>query len=215
MRENIFPRQPNRFKMSLDNEPEEILQDILYILKGCVKSDPRCQKQFYDRYLQFALKIAFRYVHSFENAALAANDAFVKIFRNIHNFEIRDPNNPEAMLMGWIKRIVINASIDYMSKESLVPQMNELSDTVWKKTDNSQSGEDKILHKELISLIRKLSPAYRVVFNLYVIDGYTHNEIAQMLNISTGTSKSNLAKARAFLQKHFIKDNNGNSLCFT
>ncbi len=191
------------------------MQDVLNILQGCINADPRCQKQLYDRYLQFALKISFRYVRSFENAAHAANDAFVKIFRHIVRFEIRDPANPEAMLMGWIKRIVINASIDYMSKESLVPQNTELPESVWKKAGVTESGENKLLYKDLIILIRKLSPAYRVVFNLYIIDGYSHSEIAKMLNISTGTSKSNLAKARAFLQKHFIKDNNGSALCFT
>lgn len=191
------------------------MQDIFYILKGCVNNDARCQKQLYDRYLQFALKISFRYVHSFENAANAVNDAFVKIFRAIHKFEIRSADNVEVMLSGWIKKIVVNASIDYVSKESLVPQTTEIPEHIWKKADSESSGESKLLYKELIVLIRKLSPGYRVVFNLYVIDGYTHPEIAQMLGISVGTSKSNLAKAKAFLQKHFIKDNNGNTLCFT
>jgi RNA polymerase sigma-70 factor (ECF subfamily) len=69
--------------------------------------------------------------------------------------------------------------------------------------------------KKLIALIRKLSPAYKLVFNLYVIDGYTHQEIANMLGISVGTSKSNLSKARAFLQKYLVKDDKGNILCFT
>ena len=72
-----------------------------------------------------------------------------------------------------------------------------------------------MVYKELIGLVRKLSPAYRVVFNLHVIDGYSHPEIAKMLGISVGTSKSNLAKAKAFLQKHLVKDDNGNVLCFT
>ena len=154
-------------------------------------------------------------MHSFDNAANAANDAFVKIFKAIHSFEIRSAENLEAMLSGWIKRIVVNASIDYMSRESLIPQMTELPETVWKKQDAAANGENKIAYKEMIILIRKLSPAYRAVFNLFVIDGYTHAEIAQMLNISVGTSKSNLSKAKAFLQIHFIIDNNGNTLCFT
>ncbi len=189
--------------------------DTYNILKGCMNNDSRFQKLFYERYLNFALKISFRYVHSFENAADAANDAFVKIFRNIHKFEIRDADKLEAMLMGWIKKIVVNASIDYMSKENLTPQNIELPDGVWNKPGSEQSGENKLAYKELILLVRKLSPGYRVVFNLYVIDGYTHAEIAAILDISVGTSKSNLAKAKAFLQKHFIKDNNGNALCFT
>jgi RNA polymerase sigma-70 factor (ECF subfamily) len=71
------------------------------------------------------------------------------------------------------------------------------------------------MYKDLISLIRKLSPAYRVVFNLHVIDGYSHQEIGRLLDISPGTSKSNLYKAKAFLQKFLIKDRKGNILCFT
>lgn len=189
------------------------MHDVLGIVKGCMNNDARCQKQLYDRYLQFALKISFRYVHSFENAADAANDAFIKIFRALPNFEIRNANNIEALLCGWIKKIVVNASIDYMSKESLVPQNKELPDLVFDRPGSELNGENKLLYKELIVLVRKLSPGYRVVFNLYVIDGYTHAEIAQMLGISVGTSKSNLAKAKAFLQKHFVKDNNGNTLC--
>lgn len=191
------------------------MPDIYNILKGCMENDSRSQKLFYERYLKFALKISFRYVHSFENAADAANDAFVKIFRNIHKFEIRDADKLEAMLMGWVKRIVVNASIDYMSKENLTPQNIALPDGVWNKPGTEQSGENNISYKELMLLVRKLSPGYRAVFNLYVIDGCSHAEIAAMLGISVGTSKSNLSKAKDFLQKHFIKDNNGNALCFT
>ena len=191
------------------------MQNIRDILEGCLSNDHRCQKLFYERYLHFVLKIAFRYVHSFENASNACNDAFVKIFKNLKHFEIRDTENFEIMLMGWMKRIVINTSIDYMSRESLTPQNVQIPEGVWKKANAAENGENKMLYKELIMLIRKLSPAYRVVFNLYVIEGYTHAEIAKMLGISAGTSKSNLAKAKAFLQKHLIKDHKGNTLCFT
>ncbi len=191
------------------------MQQLLTIVKGCMNNEAKCQKLLYDKYLHFALKISFRYVHSFENAALAANDAFVKIFKSFKSFEIRDPENIEIIILGWIKRIVINASIDFMSRENLVPQHTEISDNVWRKPAAGQTGENQLMYKELIMLIRKLSPAYRVVFNLYVIDGFSHQEIAKMLGISVGTSKSNLSKARTILQKHFIQDNNGNALCFT
>lgn len=102
-----------------------------------------------------------------------------------------------------------------MGRENLVPnntiEHKESHDT--KSIKNS--GEESIVYKELIALIRKLSPAYKVVFNLYVIDGYTHQEIADLLGISVGTSKSNLSKARAFLQKYLVNDDKGNILCFT
>ena len=178
-------------------------------------NDAKCQRIFYDRYLPYALRVSYRYVHSFENAAHAANDAFVKIFRNFTKFEIRDYDHVESMLMGWIRRIVINASIDFMSRENLVAANGTLLTESHEHSGINNRGEDNIVYKELIALIRKLSPAYKVVFNLYVIDGYSHQEIAEMLGISVGTSKSNLAKARAFLQKHLVTDTKGNVLCFT
>jgi len=191
------------------------LTDLLQIIQGCAENNAKCQKIIYDKYLGFALKTAFRYVHSYDNAAHAANDAFIKIFKAFKNFEIRDKNNIEAMLLGWMRRIVINTSIDFMLRESLVPEHIVIPEEVWNKKDNATNGENNLVYKELISLVRKLSPAYRVVFNLHVIDGYTHPEIAKMLGISVGTSKSNLAKAKTFLQKFLVKDHNGNVLCFT
>lgn len=180
-----------------------------------MENDAKCQKVFYEKYLPYALRISYRYVHSFENASHAANDAFIKIFKNFKKFEIRDYNHVETMLLGWIKRIVINASIDFMSRENLVlaNRTEQHDNGAYKNVNNN--GETQLVYKELIALIRKLSPAYKVVFNLYVIDGYTHQEIADMLGISVGTSKSNLSKARAFLQKYLVKDDKGNILCFT
>jgi RNA polymerase sigma-70 factor (ECF subfamily) len=169
----------------------------------------------YNKYLGYALKISFRYVGSYENAANAANDAFIKIFKGFEKFEIRDTKNIEAMLMGWIRKIVVNVSIDYMRKESLISERKILNKDAWMKSSASNDGDSQLMYKELIALIKKLSPAYRVVFNLHVIDGYSHQEIAEMLGISVGTSKSNLAKARAFLQKHLVTDTKGNVLCFT
>ena len=194
------------------------MKELLTIIKGCANDEAKSQRILYERYLGYALKIAFRYVGSYENAANAANDAFIKIFKGFKKFEIRDTENIEAMLMGWMRRIVINVSIDYMRKESLIAERNYFRKNGWLLNggDTSSNGGDaQLMYKELISLIKKLSPAYRVVFNLHVIDGYSHHEIAEMLGISVGTSKSNLAKARAFLQKHLVTDTQGNVLCFT
>jgi RNA polymerase sigma-70 factor (ECF subfamily) len=191
------------------------LEDLLTIIKGCANNDAKCQRILYNKYLGYALKISFRYVGSYENAANAANDAFIKIFKGFEKFEIRDTKNIEAMLMGWIRKIVVNVSIDYMRKESLISERKILNKDAWMKSSASNDGDSQLMYKELIALIKKLSPAYRVVFNLHVIDGYSHQEIAEMLGISVGTSKSNLAKARAFLQKHLVTDTKGNVLCFT
>ena len=191
------------------------MEDLPTIIKGCANNDAKCQRILYNKYLGYALKISFRYVGSYENAANAANDAFIKIFKGFEKFEIRDTKNIEAMLMGWIRKIVVNVSIDYMRKESLISERKILNKDAWMKSSASNDGDSQLMYKELIALIKKLSPAYRVVFNLHVIDGYSHQEIAEMLGISVGTSKSNLAKARAFLQKHLVTDTKGNVLCFT
>lgn len=191
------------------------MEDLFTIIKGCANNDAKCQRILYNKYLGYALKISFRYVGSYENAANAANDAFIKIFKGFEKFEIRDTKNIEAMLMGWIRKIVVNVSIDYMRKESLISERKILNKDAWMKSSASNDGDSQLMYKELIALIKKLSPAYRVVFNLHVIDGYSHQEIAEMLGISVGTSKSNLAKARAFLQKHLVTDTKGNVLCFT
>lgn len=191
------------------------MKELLTIVNGCAAQEARCQKLFYEQYLGYALKIAYRYVGSYENAATAANDAFIRIFKGITKFEIRNTEDLEPMLLGWMRRIIINVSIDYVKKESLMSGHVVLNENAWLEADNAHNGDNQLMYKELVALIKKLSPAYRVVFNLHVIDGYSHQEIGRILGISAGTSKSNLSKAKAYLQKFLIKDQKGNILCFT
>jgi RNA polymerase sigma-70 factor (ECF subfamily) len=112
----------------------------------------------------------------------------------------------ERILMGWMRTIMINTAIDHLRKEELLPEIGAMDEDVWQHQDKSQSSEQAVLYKELIQEVKKLPPSYRVVFNMYVIDGFTHQEIAEQLGISVGTSKSNLFKARTHLQK-FIQNN--------
>ena len=101
---------------------------------------------------------------------------------------------------------MVNTAIDQLRKNSFNPEIGPLPDTVWVQEDKSQGSDRALLYKELVKEIKKLPPAYRTVFNMYVIDGFTHQEIAHKLHISVGTSKSNLSKARVFLQK-VLKNN--------
>ncbi len=192
------------------------MEQLLQLIEGCIGNDPKCQKVFYEKYLGFVLKTVYRYVSSYESAAEASNDAFVKIFRSFNNFEYRQADNPEMLLFAWMRRISINTAIDYLrvnqarKRYHAVESLNETGNDA-----GTESSDNKLLYNELIELIRRLSPSYRTVFNMYVIDGYTHQEIANILGISVGTSKSNLARARAFLQKYLVKDSEDNVLCFT
>jgi RNA polymerase sigma-70 factor (ECF subfamily) len=129
------------------------------------------------------------------------NDAFVKLFRHFEKFRNEDDEILERMLMGWIRRIVINTSIDELRKNNMTPEIGGIPEHVWEEPDKSQMADHLVLYKELVTYIKSLPPTYRIVFNMFVIDGCTHFEIADALGISIGTSKSNLSRARTFLQK--------------
>jgi RNA polymerase sigma-70 factor (ECF subfamily) len=148
----------------------------------------------------------FRYIYRYDKAVDVVNDGFVKVFRNFSKFEFRDTENIEMILMGWMRMIMINTAIDQLRKNNFLPEIGDISETIWLHEDKSQSSDQALMYKELVKEIKKLPPSYRTVFNLYVIDGFTHQEIANQLGISVGTSKSNLSKARVLLQK-IIKTN--------
>ncbi len=152
---------------------------------------------------------------SYESAAEVANDAFIKIFRAFGKFEYQHAANVESLLMAWMRRIIINTAIDHLRVNQVHKNHQPITENIWNGQEAETRADEHILYREIIELIRKLSPSYRAVFNLYVIDGYSHQEIGKMLGISVGTSKSNLARARAFLQKYLVKDNKDNVLCFT
>jgi RNA polymerase sigma factor (sigma-70 family) len=176
------------------------LDNIIQLIEGCTKQDPRSQKTLYEQFFGYLLKIAFRYVNNYQTAVNVTNDGFVKIFRFIHKFNPEDSPYPERLLMAWMKRILINTAIDDLRKNKMVHETELIPEQVWEQADNSQRADNTLLYKELIGYVKKLPPTYRAVFNMYVIDGCSHLEIGNKLGISEGTSKSNLSRARNILQ---------------
>jgi RNA polymerase sigma-70 factor (ECF subfamily) len=174
--------------------------EIIQILEGCKKQEAKYQKILYERFYGYVLKISFRYIYRYDIAVNITNDTFVKIFRHIERFRYEEVNFPERLLMAWMKRIIINTSIDELRKNNLTPEIGGIPEYVWEEVDESQKADQLLLYKELISHVKKLPQKYRMVFNMYVIDGCTHFEIANTLGISVGTSKSNLSRARGILQ---------------
>ena len=181
----------------------EILQNII---TGCIQNNQRDQKYLYEKYYGYCLKTVFRYIYRYDKAVDVVNDGFVKVFRNFSKFQFRDTENLEMILMGWMRMIMINTAIDHLRKNNFLPEIGDISESIWLLEDKSQGSDHALIYKELVKEIKKLPPSYRTVFNLYVIDGFTHQEIANQLGISVGTSKSNLSKARVLLQK-IIKTN--------
>lgn len=182
------------------------LEDMHAILEGCVRNDAKYQKMLYERYYAYAFKIVFRYIYRYEKVPDIVNDGFVKLFKGLKTFNKWESTNLEASFLSWLKRIVINTAIDELRKNNLMPEIGHIEETVWEQVPASASADDLLRYKELITEVKKLPPTYRTVFNMYVIDGYDHQEIATHLGISVGTSKSNLFKAKAYLQKLLSKD---------
>lgn len=175
------------------------------ILEGCMQNNHRAYKQLYEQYYGYSLKIVFRYISRYDKAVDVVNDGFVKVFTKLNTFHYEASQNLEARFMGWLKTILIHTAIDRLRKDSFLPEIGMTNEDIW-IADKLQSADQTLLYKELITEIKKLPPGYRVVFNMYVIDGFTHQEIANQLKISVGTSKSNLSKGKALL-RNYIKIN--------
>lgn len=186
--------------------PREIHQ-ISSLIDGCCKNDRNSQRDLYHWLYDYAMKISFRYVSRQEEAEELVNESFIKLFKNIQQFDGTRAGETEALLKGWFKRIVVNTCIDHLRRTHLKLVSQEISEESETFADDQENGVDKLMYREIIEAIKKLTPVYRTVFNLFVIEGYSHEEISKMLNISVGASKSNLSKARHNLRKIIIQHN--------
>jgi RNA polymerase sigma factor (sigma-70 family) len=162
------------------------------VVKGCLKNDRYSQKLLYENYYGSMMAVCMRYTSDREEARDVLHEGFIKVFKNLSRFK-------EGTNLGaWIRRIMVNTSIDYYRKQAKKPTIVEINHAVHQVDIHdviSSMGAEEIL-----GYVQDLSPAYRTVFNLYVVEGYSHREVGELLGISEGTSKSNLAKARAKLK---------------
>ncbi len=172
------------------------------VIRGCIQAERASQKTFYQMFYGFGMAISMRYCSDKDDAVEIVNDGFLKIFRQLNNF--RADQHFEVSLKGWMKKIFINTAIDHYRKNQSKVTGDEIREEL---LDNAEqiNALDKLSYNEIIALIQHLSPVYRTVFNLYVIDGYRHEEIARYLGITIGTSKSNLFKARMNIQQMIKK----------
>jgi RNA polymerase sigma factor (sigma-70 family) len=184
-------------------------QTLEHIINGCIHANRESQKELYKKYFGLAIGICMRYCDTATVAEEIVNDSFLKIFKNISSYT-KTYTSLEQSFLGWLKRIVINTAIDNYRKNNKVNNTLSLTAANFNLeiSDNDLSVFDKMAYEEILQLVHSLSPSYRTVFNLYVIDGFKHEEIAKQLKISIGTSKSNLAKARVNIQKMLQKQNN-------
>lgn len=169
---------------------ELIIQELI---AGCKKRDRKCQKGLYQIFYSSAMRMCIRYAKDKEEAVELVNDGFMRVFMNIQRYDDARP------FKSWLSTIMINTSIDHYRKQIKRIEMEELN--ARHEPEDRESILSHLHYDDLIKLVQQLSVAYRTVFNLFAIDGYSHEEISSMLSISVGASKSNLFKAREQLKK--------------
>ncbi len=175
--------------MTISSEEREL--EVLII--GCIKNERASQQAMYKYCYGFGMGICLRYAQNRSSALEIFNAGFLKVFVNIDKYKNHIP------FKAWFGRIMINNAIDHYRSGLKFAHNQELSDE--HDTGEMPLIDSKLNYQDLLLLVQTLPLAYRTVFNLYAIDGYTHAEIAAMINISVGTSKSNLFKARKKLQE--------------
>ena len=166
------------------------------LIKGCVQNDVACQRLLFERYAGKLMTICLRYSCDKSEAEDMLQDAFIKIFSHIRQYKF------EGSLEGWMKRIVVNCALKTIQKKKT--RFIEISNHDAAAPQSDSFVLSSLTEDELIKMISSLPDGYRIVFNLYVMEGYSHDEIAEMLGIQAATSRSQLVKARKLLQKQIL-----------
>jgi RNA polymerase sigma-70 factor (ECF subfamily) len=171
------------------------LSEIRKIIKGCLEGNRKDQELLYRRHAAKLYAVCLQYSGNNEEARDILQEGFIKIFENLSSYK------HEGSFEGWMRRITVNTALEkYRSRNSLyrVEDIEQVPEPDAEPDNQDYAGLEAA---DLLEIIRELPPKYRMVFNLYAIEGYSHKEISEMINISEGTSKSNLSRARSILQR--------------
>lgn len=168
------------------------------LIKGCIRKDADCQRRLFELYAGKMMTVCLRYATDSAEAEDMLQEGFIRVFSYIHQFKF------EGSFEGWVRRIVVNSALKALQKKKIV--FSEIKE----QQSNSIASPEPYAYvnlgeEELLKLINALPEGYRIVFNLNVIEGYSHEEIAQMLKIQASTSRSQLVKARKMLQNQILQ----------
>ncbi len=176
------------------------MEDFKSIISDCIAGSRKAQAMLYHQFAPKMFGVCLRYAKDATEAEDNLQEGFIKVFTNLKNFRY------DGSLEGWIRRIMINVSLEKIRKQHLLYPVEDVA--VYDTVNFSDDVIAKISADDLMKLIQQLPPRYRLVFNLYVLEGMSHQEIAQEMDITQGTSKSNLARAREILKKK-VQENFG------
>jgi RNA polymerase sigma factor (sigma-70 family) len=167
------------------------------LVRACQENKPEAQRELYDMFKSKMFGICLRYAGNHDDAQDILQEGFLKVFEKIHQFGFK------GAFEGWLRRIIVNTALEkYRLHYRQVPIHENMPEIEYEQEDDIVANIDM---NELVKIIQDLSPRYRVVFNLYALEGYSHKEISEMLQITEGTSKSNLSRARTILQEKVSK----------
>ena len=181
-------------------------EELRLAIQGCVLNDRLSQKKIYTSFYKYAMSICSIYTTNSEDSVEIVNDGFLKIFKEIYRYQ---PAYADHILSfkGWLRKIMLYTAIDHFRKNHKYRFTKELDNEVTWRAVEGEDALDRISHNEIIGAMQKLTPGYRIIFNLFIIENFSHEEIAKQLGISIGTSKSNLARGRKQLQKILLHEN--------
>lgn len=170
------------------------------LVKECVSGNTIAQKKFYDLFAKKMMGVCLRYTNNLEEAQDVLQDGFIKIFGKLHDFESK------GSLEGWVRRIMVNTALDHYRKNK--KHQNDVDvDVVGYKLEKDDYIVEAITAEDLLKIIQAIPEGYRVVFNLFAIEGYSHKEIAERLGVTESTSKSQYSRAKSLLRRLLIENN--------
>lgn len=170
---------------------------FLNLIERCKNGDRAAQKKLYQDHYGMAMGICLRYCQTREEALEVLNDGFMKVFKNLHKFK------PSLSFKSWLKRILINTSIDFYRNQQKHYYHQDIS-SAYTESSNTPAPDSNLRTGELMQLLKELPNSYRIAFTMFAIEGYSHQEVAESMNISVGTSKSNVSRARDILRKKVL-----------
>jgi RNA polymerase sigma factor (sigma-70 family) len=170
------------------------------LIEACLKGDSRAQKMLFEKHGPKLFAVCMRYSNSEEEAKDVLQDGFIKIFEKLNIYK------GEGSFEGWMRRVVVNTALDAIRKNKKLKSQVDIDDVAYGLTTN-ESVLDTMAAEDLMLVLQTLPTGYRTVFNLYVIEGYSHKEIAEELNITVSTSKSQFSRAKGILREILEKRN--------
>ena len=171
------------------------MEEIKNIINGCLKGNRRDQELLYRRHAAKLYAVCLQYSGNDEEARDILQEGFIKIFENLVHYK------HEGSFEGWVRRIMVNTALEKYRSKHLLRRVDDIDRIPEPDAEPDNEDYAGLQAVDLMGIIRELPPKYRMVFNLFAIEGYSHREISKMMKISEGTSKSNLSRARVILQR--------------